>query len=109
MLADDAEMYAYYEEVKDFPFIPGVQGEGLSDEQYMEMLVDQTVKILSNEPADFSANAFFLPDFLAPRFDTLWTPERYGRVLDVMEKNGIWFPSMSTRSSRPTILYNHFE
>ena len=211
MLADDAEVYAYYEEVKGFPFIPGVQGEGrkwtrdfspkalatfdylftdamtivdhknrisriyrneevwregLSDEQYMEMLVDQTVKILSNEPADFFANAFFLPDFLAPRFDTLWTPERYGRVLDVMEKNGIaleisarycipneeiireakrrgikftfgtnnvdadfgrleysidmarrcgltrddiWFPSMSTRSSRPTILYNHFE
>ncbi len=60
MLADDAEAYAYYEEVKGFPFIPGVQGEGLSDEQYME-------------------------------------------------KNGIWFPSMSTRSSRPTILYNHFE
>ena len=111
MLADDAEVYAYYEEVKDMPFIPGVQGEGrrwtadfsqealgifdylftdamtivdqkgrlsriyrneeidregLTDEQYMDMLADQTVKILSNEPADFFANAFFLPEFGSP-------------------------------------------
>lgn len=63
--------------------------EGLSDRQYMDMLVDRTVGILSNEPADFFANAFFLPDFLSDRFDELWTPERYGQVLDVMEKNGI--------------------
>ena len=210
MLADDAEVYAYYDEIKDLPFLRGVQGEGrkwtadfsrealatfdylftdamtivdhkgrisriyrneevlldgLTPQQYMDLLVDQTVKIFTNEPADISANAFFLPDFLADRFDEMWTDERVDRVLDVLQENGIaleisarycipseriireahrrgikftfgtnnvdpdfgrleysidmarrcgltpadmWFPSMSTRASRPTVLYNRF-
>ena len=210
MLSNDAEVHEYYDEVKDLPFLCGVQGEGrkwtadfssealgtfdylftdamtivdqkgriariyrneevlpegLSDQKYMDLIVDQTVKILSNEPADFFANAFFLPDFLNNRFDEMWTPERVARVLDVMQENGIaleisarynipneyivreakkrgikftfgtnnvdanfgrleysidmarkcgitvddmWFPNLSTRASRPTIIYNHF-
>ena len=134
MLSSDEEVYEYFEEVKDMPFLRGVQGEGrkwtadfspealgtfdylftdamtivdqkgrisriyrdeevrpdgLSDQKYMDLIVDQTVKILSNEPADIFANAFFLPDYLNDRFDQLWTPERVAKVLDVMEKNGI--------------------
>ena len=210
MLSSDEEVFEYYDEVKDLPFLCGVQGEGrkwtadfspevlgtfdylftdamtivdhkgrisriyrneevitdgMSDQKYMDMIVDQTVKILTNEPADFFANAFFLPDFLNDRIDEMWTPERVARVLDVMQENGIaleisarykipneyiireakrrgikftfgtnnvdadfgrleysidmarecgltvddmWFPSMSTRASRPTIIYNHF-
>lgn len=210
MLASDEEVYEYFDEVKDLPFLRGVQGEGrkwtadfspevlgvfdylftdamtivdhkgrisriyrneevlpdgLSDQKYMDLIVDQTVKILSNEPADIFANAFFLPDFLNDRFDEMWTPERVAKVLDVMEKNGIaleisarykipneyiikeakargikftygtnnvdadfgrleysidktrecgltvddmWFPAMSTRASRPTVIYNNF-
>ncbi len=210
MLADDAEVYAYYDEMKDLPFLYGVQGEGrrwtaqfsrealgtfdylftdamtivdhkgrlsriyrdeevftdgVTEQQYMDHLTDQTVKILSNEPADFFANAFFLPAFLAGRFDQMWTPERVDRVLDVMQREGIaleisarydipgerivraakargikftfgtnnvdadfgrleysldlarkcgltkedmWFPSMSTRASRPVVIYNDF-
>ena len=211
MLANDEEVYEYFDEVKDLPFLRGVQGEGrkwtadfssealgvfdylftdamtvvdhkgrisriyrneevlpdgLSDQKYMDMIVDQTVKILSNEPADQFANAFFLPDFLNGRFEQMWTPERVAKVLDVMEKNGIaleisarykipndyiireakrrgikftfgtnnmdanfgrleysidkarecgltvedmWFPNLSTRASRPTVIYNHFD
>ena len=211
MLANDEEVYEYFDEVKDMPFLRGVQGEGrkwtadfssealgtfdylftdamtivdqkgriariyrneevlpegLSDQEYMDLIVDQTVKILSNEPADIFANAFFLPEFLNDRFDQMWTPERVSKVLDVMEKNGIaleisarylipneyiireakkrgikftfgtnnvdanfgrleysidmarkcgltkddmWFPNLSTRASRPTVIYNHFE
>ena len=210
MLSDDAEVYEYFNEIKDEPFLRGVQGEGrrwtsefsqealgvfdylftdamtivdhsnricriyrneevfrggMTDSQYMDMLTDQTVKILSNEPADIFANAFFLPDFLADNFDGMWTDERVDRVLDVMAENGIameisarykipsprvvamakergikftfgtnnvdadfgrleysletardlglskedmWFPSMSTRSSRKVVIYNHF-
>ena len=211
MLANDDEVYEYYDEVKDLPFLRGVQGEGrkwtadfssdalgtfdylftdamtivdqkgrisriyrdeevrpdgLSDQKYMDLIVDQTVKILTNEPADIFANAFFLPAFLNDRFDQMWTPERVAKVLDVMRENGIaleisarykipneyiireakkrgikftygtnnvdadfgrleysidmtrkcgltvedmWFPNLSTRASRPTIIYNHFE
>ena len=210
MLANDDEVYEYYNEVKDMPFLRGVQGEGrkwtadfstealgvfdylftdamtivdqkgrisrlyrdeevrpdgLSDQKYMDLIVDQTVKILTNEPADIFANSFFLPAFLNDRFDEMWTPERVAKVLDVMQENGIaleigsrylipneyiireakkrgikftygtnnanadfgrlensidmtrkcgltaedmWFPSMSTRASRPTVIYNNF-
>ncbi|MCQ2143835.1 MAG: DUF1080 domain-containing protein [Bacteroidales bacterium] len=63
--------------------------DGLSDEEYMDLIVDQTVKILSNEPADIYANATYLPDSIGARYDELWTDSRIDRVLDVLEKNGI--------------------
>ena len=211
MLADDAEVYAYHDEISGEPFLFGVQGEGrrwtqtfsqealgifeylftdamtiidhkgrlsriyrseevffdgISTQAYMDHLVDQTVLILTNEPADIYANPTFLPDALQGNYDRLWTPERVNRVLDVLEKyhialeinpryripsfdiirrarergikftfgtnnvdsrfgrleytleaveacgltpGDIWFPSMSIRSSRPVVIYNHFD
>ena len=210
MLADDDEVYAYYEEISGEPFLFGVQGEGrrwtqtfsqealgifeylftdamtivdhkgrlsriyrpeevffdgITKEAYMDHLVDQTVLILTNEPADIYANPTFLPDALQADYDKLWTTERVDRVLDVLEKyhialeinprylipsfdiirrakergikftfgtnnvdshfgkleyaveainacgltpDDIWFPSMSIRAERPTVIYNHF-
>ena len=211
MLASDAEVYAYYDEIAGEPFLFGVQGEGrkwtqtfskealgifeylftdamtivdhkgrlsriyrpeevffddIDVQGYMDHLVDQTVLILTNEPADIYANPTFLPDALQGDYDALWTPERVDRVLDVLAEYGIaleinpryripsfdiirrakergikftfgtnnvdsrfgrleyaleaidacgltpadiWFPSMSRRGERPTVIYNHFE
>lgn len=134
MLSDDAEVYGYFEEVKDMPFLRGVQGEGrrwtktfsqealgvfdylftdamtivdhkgrlsriyrpeevhydgVTKEEYMDHLVDQTVKILTNEPADIFANPTYVPDDMNPEYDRYWTDERVDRVLDVLEKYGI--------------------
>ena len=140
--------------------------DGISKERYMDHLVDQTVLILTNEPADIYANPTFLPDVLQGDYDSLWTPEKVDRVLDVLEKyhiameinpryripsfgiirrakergikftfgtnnvdsnfgrleyavqaidacgleaDDIWFPSMSVRSQRPVVIYNHFD
>ena len=211
MLADDAEVYAYYDEIAGEPFLFGVQGEGrkwtqtfskealgifeylftdamtiidhkgrnsriyrpeevhfdgITREGYMDRIVDQTVLILTNEPADIYANPTYIPDEMQPDYDRYWTDERVDKVLDVLERyhiameinprykipsfdiirrakargikftfgtnnvdpdfgrleyaveaidacgltpDDIWFPSMSIRSSRPTVLYNHFE
>ena len=134
MLADDAEVRSYYEEVKNHPFLFGVQGEGrkwtqtfsqealgifdylftdamtiidhnkrnariyraeevirdgVTMDQYMEQIVDQTVKILTNEPADIFANATYIPDDMNADYDKYWTAERVDRVLDVLQKNNI--------------------
>lgn len=133
MLADDKEVYEYYDEVKDMPFLRGVQGEGRrwtqvfsqealgifdylftdamtimdknqrtrlyngrevqyagrSLEQYMDLIVDQTVKILTNEPADIFANPTYLTRELTQDYDKYWTQERIDKVLDVLEKYGI--------------------
>ena len=131
MLADDAEVYAYYEEISGEPFLFGVQGEGrkwtrtfspealgifeylftdamtiidhkgrnsriyraeevhfdgISRQQYMDHLVDQTVLILTNEPADIYANPTYLPEVMQPDYDALWTEERVDRILDVLEQ-----------------------
>ena len=211
MLADDAEVYSYYDEIAGEPFLFGVQGEGrkwtqtfspealgtfeylftdamtiidhkgrnsriyrpeevhfdgISKEGYMDRIVDQTVLILTNEPADIFANPTYIPDEMQPDYDKYWTEERVDKVLDVLEKylialeinprykipsydiirkakargikftfgtnnvdpdfgrleyaveaieacgltpDDIWFPSMSIRSSRPTVIYNHFD
>ena len=134
MLADDAEVRAYYEEVKNHPFLFGVQGEGrkwtqtfsqealgifdylftdamtiidhnkrnariyraeevirdgVTMDQYMEQIVDQTVKILTNEPADIFANATYIPDDMNADYDKYWTDERVERVLNVLAENNI--------------------
>ena len=134
MLANDEEVYAYFDEVKNMPFLCGVQGEGrkwtatfsqealgvfdylftdamtiidhkgrnsriyrpeevhydgVTREQYMDHLVDQTVKILTNEPADIYANPTYLPEDMQADYDEYWTDERVDRVLDVLERNGI--------------------
>ena len=134
MLANDEEVYAYYEEVKPLPFLCGVQGEGrkwtatfsqealgifdylftdamtimdhknrnsriyraeevhydgVNKDQYMEQIVDQTVKILTNEPADIYANPTYIPEDMQPDYDKYWTDERINRVLDVLSEHQI--------------------
>lgn len=134
MLANDQEVYDYYEEVKPLPFLCGVQGEGrkwtatfsqealgifdylftdamtimdhknrnsriyraeevhydgVTKEQYMEQIVDQTVKILTNEPADIFANPTYIPEDMQPDYDQYWTDERINRMLDVMQEHRI--------------------
>jgi len=131
MLANDQEVYEYYDEVQPLPFICGVQGEGrkwtstfsqdalgifdylftdamtimdhknrnsriyrkeevhydgVSKEQYMEQIVDQTVKILTNEPADIFANPTYIPEDMQADYDKYWTDKRINRVLDVMQE-----------------------
>ena len=143
MLADDKEVYEYYNEVKDMPFLRGVQGEGrkwtatfsqkalgvfdylftdgmtivdhkgrlsriyrpeevhydgVTKEQYMDHLVDQTVKILTNEPADIYANPTFLPEELNAEYAKYWTDERIDRVLDVLKN--ITLHSKSTHATK---------
>ena len=55
----------------------------------MDHLVDQTVKILTYEPADIYANPTFLPGELNAEYAKYWTDERISRVLDVLVKYNI--------------------
>ena len=139
--------------------------DGRTPEQYMDMIVNQIVKILTNEPVDIYANPTFLPQFMQADYDKYWTDGRINRVLDVLERYGIaleinsrykipsykivcmakqrglkftfgtnnenpdfgrseyaigavkacglvpsdiWFPTMSRKSSRKAVDYNHF-
>ena len=62
----------------------------IDDKQaFMDMYVDKIVSIISNEPIDIFANATFLPDVIAAEYDTLWTKERAGKVIDAAVKNKV--------------------
>ncbi len=56
---------------------------------FMDHLVDVTVKILNEEPIDIYVNPTFLPEIIAPEYDTLWTPQRMQRVIDAAKQNGV--------------------
>ena len=63
-----------------------VHYDGITKEQYMDHLVDQTVKILTNEPADIFANPTYLPEDMQADYDKYWTDKRINQVLDVLQK-----------------------
>ncbi|MBN2482364.1 MAG: DUF1080 domain-containing protein [Bacteroidales bacterium] len=52
-----------------------------SEDQFMDMLVEKTVNIISKEPIDLYVNPTFLPAKLSDKYDSLWTPERMDRVI----------------------------
>lgn len=66
-----------------------VHYDGVNKEQYMEQIVEQTVKILTNEPADIFANPTYIPEDMQPDYEKYWTNERINRVLDVLQKHDI--------------------
>ena len=66
-----------------------VHYDGVTKDQYMEQIVDQTVKILTNEPADIFANPTYIPEDMQADYDKYWTDERINRILDVMQEHNI--------------------
>ena len=60
--------------------------DGTTKDRYMELIVNQTIKILTYEPADIYANPTFIPQIMNDDYKTLWTDERVDKVLDVLEK-----------------------
>ena len=56
---------------------------------FMELLVRTIVTILNEEPIDIYVNPTYLPAVLASEYDTLWTPERFRKVIDAAATNGV--------------------
>jgi histidinol phosphatase-like PHP family hydrolase len=64
-------------------------GEIKDHEAFMDVIVDRTVGVLSNEPVDIYVNPTFLPDVMAAGYDRLWTPARMERVIAAAKKSEI--------------------
>ncbi len=58
-------------------------------QDFMEQLVDRTVRIISTEPIDIFVNPTYLPDEIADRYDELWTPDRMDRVITALVENDV--------------------
>lgn len=58
-------------------------------ENFMDRYVDWHVEIISREPIDIMANLGFVPEYLMPRFDALWTEKRSRKVIEAAVKFGV--------------------
>ena len=63
--------------------------KGRTYDQWMDFFVDQTCKILENEPADFYVNATYIPEAMQADYEKYWTDERVNKVLDVLAKHSM--------------------
>ena len=74
-------------------------------QEFMETLVDRTVRIFETEPIDIYVNPTYLPADIVGEYDTLWTPERMQRVVDAAVKNGVAIEiNGKSRLPRPAFL-----
>lgn len=70
-------------------WIPAEADIGPNPEAFMEELVEQTVRIISDEPIDIYVNPTFLPESIAARYDELWTEARMRRVIDAAVRHEV--------------------
>lgn len=61
----------------------------IDPQAFMDMYVDRILGVLNNEPIDIYVNPTFLPDYIAARYDELWTRERMLKVIDAAVKHHI--------------------
>ncbi len=59
------------------------------EEQFMDMLVERILAILTQEPVDIYVNPTFLPAEINHNYDELWTPERMDTVIEALVENDI--------------------
>ncbi len=58
-------------------------------QQFMDMLVDRAVGIISNEPIDIYVNPTYLPEVIAKEYDTLWTKDRMMKVIRAAKEHQV--------------------
>ena len=58
-------------------------------EEFMDMLTDRAVEIISTEPIDIYVNSTYLPARIADQYDELWTAERMDRVIAAAVENDV--------------------
>ena len=61
----------------------------ISQERYMDVIVDWIVKVLKEEPINIYVNPTFLPDLMKPNYDALWTDARINKVIEALVTKNI--------------------
>jgi len=64
-------------------------GEIPDTQEFMDTLVDRTVRMLEHEPIDIYANPTYLPPQIAKDYDALWTERRMKKVVDTALRNQV--------------------
>lgn len=70
-------------------WIPQEVPEITDKQAFMEMLVDRTVRILSDEPINIYVNPTYLPAQISRDYDELWTEARMRKVVDAAAEHRV--------------------
>jgi hypothetical protein len=61
----------------------------IPEQEYMDMIMDRTLKILNEEPIDFLASSTRLSAAMMKDYDKFWTDERISQLINALKKNNI--------------------
>ncbi len=61
----------------------------IPQQEYMDMIVDKAVGVITGEPIDIYVNPCFLPTAMLADYDALWTDTRIKRVVDALATSGV--------------------
>ncbi len=85
----DAMTFSDHKDRRTRLWIPDEVQIDIDQEKYMDVIVDRAVKVLKEEPIDIYVNPTFLPDEMMANYDSLWTEERYKKIINVLVARGI--------------------
>jgi Domain of Unknown Function (DUF1080) len=70
-------------------WMPGAANRISNRQEFLDRLVEQAVDLLNTEPIDIYAFPTYLPAFLRPEANSLWTESRVTKLIDALLKNQV--------------------
>lgn len=61
----------------------------IPEQEYMDMIVERTLKVLNNEPIDIWVNPTLLSTAMMADYDKFWTDERVALIVKALKNNNI--------------------
>ena len=61
----------------------------IPEEEYMDMIIDRTLKVLNEEPIDIWVNPTLLGNTMMVDYDKYWTDERIALIINALKDNNI--------------------
>ena len=70
-------------------WIPSTIFMDIPEQQYMDMIMDRTLKIINTEPIDFLASPTRLSDVMMKDYDKCWTDARVAQLIKALKDNNV--------------------
>ena len=61
----------------------------IPEQEYMDMVMDRTLKVIKEEPIDFLANPTLLSNSMMERYDEFWTDARVAQFVKALKDNNV--------------------
>jgi len=70
-------------------WVPGTIFMDIPEQEYMDMIMERTLKIINEEPIDFLASPTRLSDVMMADYDKCWTDARVAKLIKALKDNNV--------------------